>query len=132
MSSPIVKTLKSTVAVASAALFIQIGSAAAASPRGDFQQQVRRVLTGIPASPSIARPDSGRPDRLDRDTDAQAFVRRVLLGVSVARSAAADSVRRPQAKGALEVTRSTSTGEDAQTTVRQVLLGRRASVRGAL
>ena len=132
MSSPIVKTLKSTVAAASAALFLQIGSAAAASPRGDFQQQVRRVLTGAPARPSIGHPDSGRPDPLDRHTDAQAFVQRLLLGVSISRPADADSVRRPQPKGALGATRSTNTDEDAQATVRQLLLGQHASMRGAL
>src|SRR5512146_463222 len=114
MSSPTLKTLKSAVAIASAALFIQIGSAAAAGPRRGLQQQVRRVLTGTPASPSIARPDSGRPDPLDRDTDAQAFVRRLLLGVSVSRPTVAASVTRPQPNGAIEVTRSTGTGEAAQ------------------
>lgn len=132
MSLPIVTILKSSVAVASAALLIQIGSAAAASPRGDFQQQVRQVLSGTPARPAIARPGSHPADRLDGNTDAQAFVRGLLLGVRVSHSGAADSDKRRQPKANLEAARGTNPVEDEQASVRQVLLGQHAAMHGAL
>lgn len=132
MSSPILNTLKNMVAVASAALFVQIGSAAAASPRGDLQQQVRQVLTGALASRPTARPYSTGPDALDRSVDAQAFVQRLLLGVRVSYPVATDSSERPQPKGALHAATGTSSDEDVQATVRQVLRGEHASMRGAL
>lgn len=130
MSSPVLHTLKNSVAAASAALFIQIGSAAAATQARDFQQQVRKVLTGTLVSPPAARPDSRRPDPHDRNADTQAFVRGLLLGVSSSYRATTDE--RPRPKGALRVARSTTTDEDTQSAVRQVLLGQHASMEGAL
>ncbi|MGH7105231.1 MAG: hypothetical protein ACREFT_01840 [Acetobacteraceae bacterium] len=128
--SLIVKALKSTVAIACAAVFVHIGSAAAASPPVDFQQQVRRVLDGTLAIPSNVRPDSSSP--LDRDINAQAFVRRLLLGVSISTTGAADPVKRPQRTAALEMPESASALGDTQATVRQLLLGQHASMRGGL
>jgi len=132
MSLPFVKTLKSTVAVASAALFLQIGGAAAAGARGDFQQQVRQVLAGTPARPVRARPDSLSADRLEGDSDAQAFARGLLLGVSVSHRGVAASVKRRQPESALQVARLDDPGDDAQKSVRQLLLGQHAPVHGAL
>lgn len=132
MSIHITRYLSTALPVAAAALFIQIGSAAAASPQVDFQQQVRDVLTGSIAAHAIAHPDAN-PANAARSTEgAQQFAQQLLLGWSVShlgraqvtepklQAKASDSNQRPQAY------------EDFESTVRQTLLGESASSRGAL
>jgi hypothetical protein len=122
MSSPFIKTIALPLAIASATLLVQIGSAAAASPRADFQQQVRQVLAGTIAGRSVPHSEPGRADPPGHEADAQASMRRLLLGVSVA----------PLTAAAPELARSSGGHEDLQASVRQLLLGQRASLRTVL
>jgi hypothetical protein len=117
-------------AAAAAALFIQIGSAAAASPPVDFQQQVRSVLTGSIAAHAIPHSDADPTNTFGWNSDAQQFAQQLLLGWSVAHRAQAPK-ENLQAETS-NASRRPHADEDFQLTVRQSLLGEGVSSRGAL
>ena len=126
------KTLRTAVPIAAAALYIQIGSAAAAGARIDFQQQVAGVLAGTSAHRAVVRPTAAGPDRRERDADTQAFVRRLLCGIGIAHRADADSGLQPRSTGPLEIADRAIPPDDEQRSVRRLLLGEHTPVRGAL
>ena len=131
MSKHITQSLSRALPVAAAALFIQIGSAAAASPQVDLQQQVRNVLTGSIATHAIPRSDADAANAVRSNPDTQAFARQLLLGWSVSHVGAPATKQKVQAL-ASESTQRPQSDEDFQSTVQEVLLGEHASSRGAM
>ena|SRR6185437_1836575 len=131
MSMHITQSLSRALPIAAAALFIQIGSASAASPQVDFQQQVRNVLTGSIATHTIAQSEADHANAVRSNTDAQEFARQLLLGWSVSHLGAPATKQKVQAL-ASEPAQRPQSDEDFQSTVRGALLGERASLRGAL
>src|SRR5579872_2767216 len=83
MRMHITQSLTRTLPLAAAALLIQIGSAAAASPKVDFQQQVRDVLTGGIATHANRHPSADPESASRSNPNAQEFARQLLLGWSV-------------------------------------------------
>ena len=130
MSMHITPSLSRALPLAAAAFFIQIGSATAASPQVDFQQQVRNVLTGSIATHAIAHSDAGPANAIRSNPDAQEFARQLLLGWSASHVAARATKQKVQAL-ASESTQRPQSDEDFQSTVQEVLLGEHASSRGA-
>jgi hypothetical protein len=131
MSMHITQSLSRGLPIAAAALFIQIGSAAAASPQVDLQQQVRNVLTGSIATHAIPRSDADAANAARSNPDTQAFARQLLLGWSVSHVGARATKQKVQAL-ASESTQRPQSDEDFQSTVQEVLLGEHASSRGAM
>jgi hypothetical protein len=132
MSIHITRRLSTALPIAAAALFIQIGSAAAASPQVDFQQQVRAVLTGSVAAHAIPHSEADPANAIRSTSDAQLFAQQLLLGWSVShlgRTQATKPTLQAKASGSGQ---KTPVDEDFQSTVRQSLLGGSASSRGAL
>ena len=132
MSTHITRYLSTALPVAAAALFIQIGSAAAASPQVDFQQQVRDVLTGNVAVHAIAHPDADPANAARSTADAQRFAQQLLLGWSVSHPGRAQMTEPKLQANASDSSQKPQADEDFQSTVRQSLLGESASSRGAL
>jgi outer membrane receptor protein involved in Fe transport len=111
-----------SLALASAAIFLHIGSASAAHPAKDIQQQMQELLAGTAAassaSPSGVRGGQGTA----RAVDSQELVREVLSGKTASSgtesrrhsSIAANSVK-AQPRG--------FTYRDSQAAMRHVLLG---------
>ena len=132
MSTRIIHSLSRVLPIAAAALFIQIGSAAAASPQVDFQQQVRDVLAGSIAAHAIAHPDADPANAVRSTADAQQFAQQLLLGWSVSRPGRAQVTNPKLQANASDSSRKPQADEDFQSTVRQCLLGESASSRGAL
>lgn len=130
MSMHITQSLSRALPLAAAAFFIQIGSATAASPQVDFQQQVRNVLTGSIATHAIAHFDAGPASAIHSNSGAQEFARQLLLGWSASHVAARATKQKVQAL-ASESTQRPQSDEDFQSTVQEVLLGEHASSRGA-
>ena len=132
MSTRIIHSLSRALPIAAAALFIQIGSAAAASPQVDFQQQVRAVLTGSIAAHAIAHPAADPANAARSTPDAQQFAQQLLLGWSVSHPGRTQATKPKLQAKASDSSQKTSADEDFQSTVRQSLLGGSASSRGAL
>jgi len=105
------------LAAVTAALVLQIGSAAAATP-DDVQQQMRDVLAGKvtrPPAPSAAsREQGGRPA-----ADAQQLARLLLAGAGSHRASGNNRPGAARGHG------------DAQALAQQVLLGQRNAVAGS-
>lgn len=131
MSMRITQSLNRVLPIAAAALFIQIGSAVAATPQGDIQQQMREVLSGSAATHAIARSQSDPTDDVVSNLDAQRFARQLLLGWSISHLGRTKTTKQLQASTS-ESSQKPQADEDFQSTVQQVLLGARASSRGAL
>ena len=131
MSMHITQSLSRALPIAAAALFFQIGSAAAASPQLDFQQQVRDVLTGSIATHTVAHSDADPANAVRSNTDAQEFARQLLLGWSVSHVGARATKQKVQTLASESTQRPQSDG-DFQSIVQEVLLGKHASLRGAL
>jgi len=132
MTIRITQSLSRALPIAAAALFVQIGSAAAASPQGDIQAQMREVLSGSIATRTIRPSESHSTDVVASDQDAQAFARQLLLGWSASHVGHAKATT-PRLQAAAVASRETPRAdEDFQSTVRQALLGERGSSRGAL
>jgi hypothetical protein len=115
MSMHIAKLFSRPLALASAALVIHIGAAAAAdSTYGDAQAAARQVLLG-PSRVEVAGAsrNSEPQEHLVAYGDAQAAARQVLLGASHVEVAGASRRAEPRPV----------TYGDAQTAARQVLLG---------
>ena len=132
MSIHITRRLSTALPIAAVALFIQIGSAAAASPQVDFQQQVRDVLTGSVAAHAIPHSDGDPANAVSSNSDAQQFAQQLLLGWSASHLGRAQVVNPKLQAKASDSSRKTPADEDFQSTVLQSLLGESASSRGAL
>lgn len=132
MSIHITRRLSTALPLAAAALFIQIGSAAAASPQVDIQQQVRDVLTGSIAAHKILHSDADPANAVRSTSDAQQFAQQLLLGWSVSHLGRAQVTKPKLQAEASDSSQKTPLDEDFQSTVRQSLLGGSASSRGAL
>lgn len=133
MSIHITRRLRAALPIATAALFIQIGSAAAASPQVDFQQQVRDVLTGSIAAHAIQHSDADPANAVRSNSDAQQFAQQLLLGWSVSHHGRIPAMKpKLQAEASSGSVQNPRAEEDFQSTVRQSLLGESASSRGAL
>ena len=83
MSIQISRPSSRALPIAVVALFIHIGSAAAAVPPADIQQQVREELSGSIATHVIAHSESDPASAVRSNSDVQAFARHLLLGWSV-------------------------------------------------
>jgi hypothetical protein len=132
MSIHITRRSSTALAVTAAALSIHIGSAAAASPQIDLQQQVRDVLTGSVAAHAIPHSDADPANAIRSTSDAQLFAQQLLLGWSVSHLGRAQATQPKLQAKASDSSRKTPADEDFQSTVRQSLLGGSASSRGAL
>jgi len=132
MSTHITRRLSTALPVAAAALFIQIGSAAAASPQVDFQQQVREVLTGSIAAHAIPHSDADPANAVRSHPDTQEFARQLLLGWSVSHVGRSQATKPKLQAEVSDSSQKPRADEDFQSTVRQSLLGVSASARGAL
>jgi hypothetical protein len=132
MSIHTTRRLSTALPIAAAALFIQIGSAAAANPQIDFQQQVRDVLTGSIAAHAIPHPDAAPVNVVRSTSDAQQFAQQLLLGWSVSHLGRAQPTKPKLQARASDSSQKPQAAEDFQLTVRQSLLGESASSRGAL
>lgn len=132
MSIRITQSISRALPLAAAALFIHIGSAAAASPQGDIQQQMRDVLTGSITTHAIPHSESDPAPAVRSNVDAQAFARQLLLGWSVSQAERVNATKQKLQAEASESSQSSRADEDFQSTVRQSIVGERASSRGAL
>jgi hypothetical protein len=132
MSIHITRRPGTALAIAAAALFIQIGSAPAASPQVDFQQQVRNVLTGSIAAHAVPHFGTDPATPGGSNFDAQQFAQQLLLGWSVAHLGRAQAPKQNLQAEASDASLKPDADEDFQSTVRQSLLGESASSRGAL
>ena len=132
MSIHITRLFGTALSVAAAALFMQIGSAAAASPQLDFQQQVRDVLTGNMAARAIADSDADPANAVRSTSDVQQSMQQLLLGWSASHPGRTQAAKQKLQVDASESRQKPRAGEDFQSTVRQLLLGESASSRGAL
>lgn len=118
--------------LAAAALFLHSGSAAAADPQGDIQQQMRDVLTGGIATHVIPHSESDPAPAVGSDVDTQAFAQRLLLGWSVSHVGRVNTMKQKLQAKASASGQQPQADEDFQSTVRQSLLGEHASSPGAL
>jgi len=124
MSRQITNAFGRSRAIASAALLIHIGSAAAAAPQNDFQRQVSAVLAGTGATHSALRAPSVRDGAAGTKVDAQQFARQLLLGWSTSHPAGARSAARSKTTDASDVSsEDSSSQEDIQSTVQRFLRG---------
>jgi len=124
MSRQITNAFGRSLAIASAALLIHIGSAAAAAPQNDFQRQVSAVLAGTGATHSGLRARSARDEATGTKVDAQQFARQLLLGWSTSHPARAGSTVQPESADASDVSGEDSgSQEDIQSTVQRFLRG---------
>lgn len=128
MSLHVVKSFSRPLTLVSAALLIHIGSAVAADPAGDVQQQMRELLAG--RMTQSAQPSERRDDRTVRPTaDVQELARRVLLGVTDSRVQGTQRMTRPErAEGVSTVQTGLLGRDDAQAMARRLLLGQRNAV----
>jgi hypothetical protein len=124
MSRQITHAFSRSLAIASAALLIHIGSAAAAAPRNDFQSEVSAVLAGTGAAHAALRADSAHGGAIGTQIDAQQFVRQLLLGWSASHPSRAQSAAQSAGAGANDVGEEDSSAqEDVQSTVQRFLRG---------
>ncbi len=125
MSRHITNAFGRSLAIASTALLIHIGSAAAAAPQNDFQRQVSAVLAGTGATHSALRAPSARDGAAGTKVDAQQFARQLLLGWSTSHPARAGSAAQSKSTAASDVSGDDSSGqEDIQSTVQRFLRGK--------
>ena len=132
MTIRITQSLSRALPIAAAMLFLQVGSAAAASPQGDIQEQMREILSGSVATHTIHPSESRSTDVVASDPDAQEFARQLLLGWSASHLENAKATKPRLQAAAVASGQTPRSDEDFQSTVRQSLLGARASSRGAL
>ena len=115
-------SISHALSLISVAALIHVGSAAAASPSGDVQQQMSTLLAGRIATHSTQQ--SERPDHntLPPAVEPQEFAKRLLLGVS------GSPVGRPSESGGSNGQQAPLARTDTQATVRKLLLGARNAV----
>jgi hypothetical protein len=132
MSIRLSHSLYLVLPIAAAALFIRIGSAVAASPPGDIQEQMREVLSGSIVAHATQHSESASRDAVPSDPNAQEFARQLLLGWSVSHAGGAKRTKQRLQAEEVHSSQKPQADEDFQSTVRQSLLGESASVHGAL
>lgn len=132
MSIHIGRHLSHVLSVAAAALFIHIGSVAAAIRQGDIQQQMREVLTGSIATHAISHSESDTANEAHSSVDTQALVRRLLLGWNAFHVGRAKVTTQEWQAQSADPSQKSQADEDFQWKVQRVLLGESASLRGAL
>lgn len=131
MSRQIVDSFSRWPAIASAALVVHIGCAAAAMPQSDFQRQVSAVLAGNIASHSLVRASSLRDEATGSRLDSQQFVRQLLLGGNAAVSRRASSAAQGASSApADEIRQDSPAHAQIQIEVQQLLLGVQRAGRG--
>jgi hypothetical protein len=124
MSPQITNAFGRSLAIASAALLIHIGSAAAAAPQNDFQRQVSAVLAGTGATRSALQANPARDEATGTKVDAQQFARQLLLGWSTSHPARAGSAAQSESTDAADVSAQESSSQgDIQSTVQRFLRG---------
>lgn len=124
MSRQITNAFGRSLAIASAALLIHIGSAAAAAPQNDFQRQVSAVLAGTSATHPSLRAESARDQAPGTKVDTQQFARQLLLGWSTSHPARAGAAAQPESTDASDVSAEDSSSRgDIQSTVQRFLRG---------
>lgn len=124
MSRQITNAFGRSLAIASTALLLHIGSAAAAAPQNDFQSQVSAVLAGTAATHSALQANSARDEATGTKVDAQQFARQLLLGWSTSHPARAGSPAQSERTDASDVSgEDSSTQEDIQSSVQRFLRG---------
>ncbi|HEV2442540.1 MAG TPA: hypothetical protein VGT07_08445 [Steroidobacteraceae bacterium] len=124
MSRQITSTFARSLSIASATLLIHLGTAAAATPHSDFQQQVSAVLAGKIASHSSLHANSTREELTGSQDDAQEFARQLLRGWSVSHPGRTLSAAQSRNQTAPDVTRrGPAARTDIQSTVQRLLLG---------
>ncbi len=116
MSPHIPKLFGRSLPLAAAALFVHIGSATAADSAGDIQRQTQELLTGVRTTHSIPAKEAHEGKRTSPVVDTQEFVKRFLLGTTLAHTDGSQPLKPPAAPSA-------NTHTDFQLTVRQFLLG---------
>lgn len=129
MSRKIARASASSLPFA-AALLIHIGTAAAATPSGDFQRQVSAVLAGNVAH--VTQANSTSDETTGTQADAQEFARQLLSGWSVSHPGRARSATELHSQAAADVTRRASPAQDDfQSMVQRFLQGEKSAARGA-
>jgi hypothetical protein len=124
MSRQITNAFGRSLAIASAALLIHIGSAAAAAPQNDFQREVSAVLAGTGVTHSALQANSARAEATGTKVDAQQFARQLLLGWSTSHTARAGSAAQSESADASDVSGEGSLSQgDIQSTVQRFLRG---------
>jgi hypothetical protein len=117
MSLHLAKLLKNPLALASAALVIHIGAAAAADSRSDVQQQMKELLTGTTPA-HVSAPTAPRVGQVTSPSvDAQDFAKQLLLGTTGSRTGVAVATEHSEARHV--------TYADMQSAVRLILLGQK-------
>ena len=132
MSNHITRRLGRALPLAAAALFVHIGGAAAASPQGAIQDQMREVLSGSIATHAIPHSEAEPASTVRSNVDAQTSVRQFLLGWSVSHAGRTEAMKQKQQAEVSESSQEPQADEDFQSAVQRSLLGERASSRGAL
>lgn len=131
MSVRITRPLRRALPLAAAALFLHFGSATAANPQGDIQQQMRDVLTGSIAIRAIPHSESDLAAAVPSKSDTQAFVQQLLLGWSVSHVGRVNTGKQRLQAEVSASRQQPQADKDFQSTVRQSLLGEHASSRDA-
>jgi hypothetical protein len=121
-----IKLFSLPLALAAAALVIQVGTAAADST-GDTQQQMKELLTGTP-TPAHSTPQSGpRDGKVTIPTaEAQESVKQLLLGTSGSDRRGAETIKHSEVARASNATNPQQRKvaySDTHAAVQQVLLG---------
>jgi|SRR5215469_4929861 len=117
MSRNIIKSFARSLPIASAALLINIGSAAAATPQSDFQSQVSAVLAGNVVTHAALQSNSTGNEAASSQVDAQQFARQLLQGWSVSHPVHGGSATQSQS----------AAQEDIQRTVQRFLTGQQTA-----
>jgi len=125
MSLHIAKLFSHGAALASAALFIHIGSAMGADSRGDIQQQIKEWLVAAPATHSSPQAELRAGKETSPGPDAQERAKQLILGTSSARVGGAEGITHSEVTTAsvkTESERPLAYG-DVQVAAKQLLLG---------
>jgi len=126
MSLHLAKLFSGPLALASAALALHIGAAAAADSTGDIQQQTRALLSGTTPTHFVAQSAPRDAKVTSPAADSQEFVKRLLLGRAAYRVEGAESIKHFEVAGATGKTQPQQrivVHGDLQVAVRQDLLG---------
>lgn len=124
MTIRISKSLGRALPLAATVLFLHSGSAAAANPQGDIQQQMSEVLTGSIATRAVRDSERAPANAVRVNLDAQASVQQFLLGWSVSHAGSADASAQKQQVARSESSQKPLVDEDFRSAVQRLLLGR--------
>lgn len=95
MSIRILKSFSRSSPLIAAALLIHIGTAMAADPAGDVQQQMRELLAGKSATRSALISEGHDGGTPGPGADAQELARRLVLGVTDSRIKGSEAITPP-------------------------------------